>query len=71
MSFPLSPILADMILQEKEAIGHLSFKLPFYTVRYVDNILLAVPSGKFKITNIFNSFHQRLQFTLEVGERNR
>jgi len=41
--------------------------LPIY-VRYVDDILLAAPSDFVnKIVNTFNSFHPRLQFTLEIG----
>jgi len=40
---------------------------PFY-FRYVDDIAMAIPSDSInKALNIFNKFHPRLQFTLEVG----
>jgi len=50
----------------KQTINILNISLPIY-VRYVDNILLAGPSDSVDIIlNIFNSFHLRLQFTLEL-----
>jgi len=69
MGFPLSPIIADIVLQdiEKAAIDHLSIMLSFY-IRYVDDILLATPQENLdNILNIFNSFHERLQFIMEVN----
>jgi len=37
-------------------------------VRYVDDILLAAPADSVNdILKTFNSFHPRLQFTLEIG----
>jgi len=69
MGSPLSPIIADLVLRdiESRAINALNVTLPIY-FRYVDDILLAAPSDSVNdIVNTFNSFHPRLQFTLEVG----
>jgi len=42
--------------------------LPFYH-RYVDDIVLAAPEIKVsQILNIFNSFHERIQFTVELED---
>jgi len=70
MSSPLSPIIADLVLRdiESRAINILNIPLPIY-VRYVDDILLAAPADSVNdILKTFNSFHPRLQFTLEIGE---
>ncbi|XP_071573294.1 uncharacterized protein [Temnothorax nylanderi] len=69
MGSPLSPIVADITMQdlERKALELLSFIPPFYT-RYVDDIAMAVPSTSCVHTlEIFNSFHPRLQFTMEIG----
>src|SRR5436190_24071333 len=73
MGSPLSPIAADIVLYDLEsrALAMLPMHLPFY-VRYVDDIALAAPSSMFKnILCTFNSFHPRLQFTMEEGVDNR
>ena len=72
MGSPLSPVIADIVLQDLEsrALGTLDFVLPFY-FRYVDDVVCAAPSDSLEhVLNVFNSFHPRLQFTLEVGELN-
>lgn len=72
MGSPLSPIIADIVLQdlENKALSTLSFTPSFY-FRYVDDVALAVPSELIEYTlNIFNSFHARLQFTVEIGLNN-
>jgi len=64
MGSPLSPILADLVLQDLEmnAIENLSMEIPFY-YRYVDDIALAVPRQKTQeVLAMFNSFHPRMQF---------
>jgi len=69
----LSPIIADLILQDLEikAIERLPIKLPIY-YRYVDDILLAAPTDQLlMMLETFNSFHDRLQFTLEISKNNR
>jgi hypothetical protein len=67
MGSPLSPILADLVLQdiENKALYKIGKKLPLY-VRYVDDILLIAPKEDCdNIIKIFNSFHDRIQFTFE------
>ena len=49
-------------------VGRLSFHLPFL-YQYVDDLILAVPSGKQdELLQVFNSFNNFLQFTLEVEQ---
>ncbi|XP_071644559.1 uncharacterized protein [Temnothorax longispinosus] len=71
MGSPLSPDLADLVLQDIEtrAIGILNFSLPFF-YRYVDDIAMATPYDMVDFTlQTFNSFHPRSQFTIEVGNK--
>jgi len=73
MGSPLSPILADIVLQdiEEAVLDRISAKHPFY-IRYVDDILLAAPDNLLDvILEIFNSFHEKLKFTMEVSECDR
>jgi len=59
MGFPLSPMLADIVLQdiEEAALCRIPAELPFY-IRYIDDILLAAPDDLLELTlEIFNSFH--------------
>jgi len=65
MSSPLSPIISEIVLQEMKALKMLNIRIPFY-FRYVDDIALAVPRQNIdEILKVFNSLHNRLQFTLE------
>jgi len=69
MGSPLSPIIAEMVLQDLEtkALKLLNLNVPFY-FRYVDDIALAAPTQKVDdILHVFNSLHNRLKFTLEKG----
>jgi len=69
MGSPLSPMVADLIMQslELQTINNLSF-VPIFYFRYVDDIALAAPSSYLNnLLTKFNSFHPRLKFTLEVG----
>lgn len=73
MGSPLSPIIADLVLQDlKEyALSRLTFTPPFY-YRYVDDIATAAPPNQFDaLLTVFNSFHERLRFTLEIGDNDR
>jgi len=66
-------ILAEIVLQniEEAALGRIPAELPFY-IRYVDDILLAVPDNLLDvILEIFNSFHERFKFTMEVSDCDR
>jgi len=65
MSSPLSPIIADLVLQllEMQILNKLNFKPTFY-FRYVDDIVLAAPL--FSLNDLlekFNLFHPRLKLS--------
>jgi len=67
MGSPLSPIIADIIMQDLEnfTLNALNLDLIFYA-RYVDDIALAAPTDKIDIIlDKFNAYHDRLKFTLE------
>jgi len=68
MGSPLSPIIADIVMQdlERSAIEKLPFELPFF-YRYVDDIIFAAPSDMLDVAlDSFNQVHERLQFTMEI-----
>lgn len=70
MNSPLSSVIADLVLQdiENKALHKINVCLPLY-YRYVDDVLLAAPKDDVnRIVIIFNSFHERTNFTLEVEE---
>ncbi|XP_077277990.1 uncharacterized protein LOC143906075 [Temnothorax americanus] len=70
MGSPLSPMAADIVLQDLETIALATLKYipPFYK-KYIDDITLAAPSALLQHTlDVFNSFHPRLKFTIEIGE---
>jgi len=71
MGSPLSPIIADLVLQdlEEKALNLIGLQLPIY-YRYVDGI--AAPENKAPhILDTFNSFHDRLKFTIELEDSRR
>lgn len=73
MGSPGSPCFADLVMEslEEVVIKKLPFKLPFY-FRYVDDIITAIPKDKVMETkDIFNSFNENIQFTIEVENNNR
>ncbi|XP_046468110.1 uncharacterized protein [Neodiprion pinetum] len=73
MGSPLSPILSDLVMEDLKtrSLNSLKFKTTFYH-RYVDDILLTVPSGLIDCTvSDYNQYHERLQFTFEVEANNR
>jgi len=68
---PLSPVVADLVLQTLEStiLNNLTYK-PIFYYRYVDDIALSVPLSKLNsLLDEFNSFHPRLNFTMEMGDR--
>ncbi|XP_026824291.1 uncharacterized protein LOC113561691 [Ooceraea biroi] len=68
MSSPLSPILADMVLDDLETscIGNLGFDVRIFH-RYVDDIFTILPTNKIQYgLDKFNAYHPRLKFTLEL-----
>lgn len=73
MGSPLSPIIADIVLQdiENKALYKLKFNIPIY-YRYVDDIFLVTKRDRINnIVETFNSYHSRLQFTYEVESEGR
>jgi len=72
MGSPLSPIISDIVLQDIEtaALNLCHFEIPIF-YRYVDDVLFAANRSHFNdILTVFNSFHSRLQFTLEYSNNN-
>jgi hypothetical protein len=68
MGSPLSPILADMVMDDLEThcLNLLDFTVPVY-YRYVDDIFaIATKSEIIEVLNVFNGYHQRLKFTHEI-----
>jgi len=69
MGSPLSPIIANIVLQdlERKALNSLNCSVPLY-FRYVDDILIGAPQDKIQlILDHFNSLHERLKFTGELS----
>ena len=67
MGSPLSPIAADIVMDDLETkcIASLPLKLLFF-FWYVDVIITAVPTDKIDtILNTFNSYNHKIQFTIE------
>jgi len=70
MDSPLSPIVANLVLQKLESfIDSLRVKSNFY-YRYVDIVLAAPVPSLQDLLYAFNSFHPRLSFTMEIGGDN-
>jgi len=70
MGSPLSPIIADLVLQklESDILDKFSIKQIFYYI-YVDDIALSAPHTCLEhLLLMFNSFHPRLKFTMEIGD---
>lgn len=68
MGSPLSPILADMVLEdlENQCLQKLQFNVPIF-YRYVDDIFTVLPRNRIdEVIGVFNDYHPRLQFTYEL-----
>ena len=65
---PLSPILANLLIQDLKMsiLSNINVNIPI-NYRYVDdNILIALPKNlMYSIFKMFNSYHKRLNFTIE------
>ena len=62
MGFPISPTLADFVMQDLETVifDRLDFDIPVY-FRYVGDTFLLIPKDKVLGTlTKFNSYHNRL-----------
>jgi len=72
MGSPLSPILADVVMEDLEmhCIKKLDFEIHTY-YRYVDDIFLIIPKTKVEsVLKMFNNYHPRLKFTHEMEMNN-
>lgn len=68
----LSPVCSDLVMQDlqEDCIDKLPFKLPFYK-RYVDDVITAIPKNLENcILSNFNSYHPKIQFTIEKENKN-
>jgi len=68
MGSPLSPILADMVMDDLEmsCVKKLDFTVNTF-FRYVDDIFMIVPRTKLDVVMLtFNNYHPRLRFTYEI-----
>lgn len=72
MGSPISSVIAQIVMEqlETQTINKLDNKISLYK-RYVDDCILAIsPKDKNVILNTFNSFHPKLQFTIELENKN-
>ncbi|XP_071578862.1 uncharacterized protein, partial [Temnothorax nylanderi] len=68
MGSPLSPILADMVMEDLEThcLSLLDFDVRVY-LRYVDDVFTIVPKRAINaLLGAFNGYHPRLRFTYEI-----
>ena len=68
----ISPILAHIVMEDLEIheIHKFNFK-PLFYFRYVDDIILCILKNTIDHTvNIFNSYDENLQFTVELPQNN-
>ncbi|XP_062714296.1 uncharacterized protein LOC134291048 [Aedes albopictus] len=76
MGSPLSPVVANITLEriESNALELLKQEdiIPIFFKRYVDDCLMAIRRQDIsRIVEVFNSYHPRLQFTVEIEENGR
>jgi len=72
IGFLLLSILANLVIQDLEdkIFFNININILIY-YRYVDDILLAVPNNQInEILDNFNSYNDRLRFTVEHGDDN-
>ncbi|KAJ8964186.1 hypothetical protein NQ317_013600 [Molorchus minor] len=72
MGSPVSPILAQYVMDDllESCLNQLPFEIPFLK-KYVDDIILTIPQGSTQtLLQVFNSYHPRLQFTIEEEDDN-
>jgi len=73
MGSPLSPILADLVMEDLETycLSRLDFNVHTFH-RYVDDIFMIIPAEKLNsVLTTFNSYHPRLKFTYELEKNNK
>lgn len=72
MGASISSVIAQIVMEhlEETVLNNLTIPIPFF-FRYVDDCITALPNDKYNdILNNFNSFHPKLQFTLELEKNN-
>lgn len=73
MGSPVSPILAQYVMDDliNDCLSKIEFEIPFLK-KYVDDIILSIPSNSTEqLLVVFNSYNQRLKFTIEEEDQNR
>ncbi|XP_071579044.1 uncharacterized protein [Temnothorax nylanderi] len=73
MGSPLSPTLADIVMEdlEESVLSALDIHLSFYK-RYVDDIIMKIPRDSVQdVLDHFNGYHDRLNFTIEYENNGR
>lgn len=73
MGSPISPSIADFLLNKllDYVCSKLNFR-PKLLVKYVDDLLMICPRNLVtEIQNLFNSFHTKIQFTIEEEKDNK
>ena len=73
MGASISSVIAQLVMEDLEEtiLKNLNFHIPFF-FRYVDDCITAVPINKTQaILDKFNSYHNKLQFTIETEKQNK
>jgi len=72
MGSPLSPILADIVMEDFETLSLQKLDFVVHTYyRYIDDIFMIIPATKLNsVLSIFNSYHPQLKFTYETESDN-
>ncbi|XP_062704389.1 uncharacterized protein LOC134286739 [Aedes albopictus] len=68
MGNPLSPIIADLVMETLLDSVTKTIKFPIPVIKkHVDDLMLAIPKDEIEtVKNTFNQYHQKIQFTVEV-----
>lgn len=72
MGSPISSTIAQLVMEylEESVIEGSNLEFLFFK-RYVDDCLMAVPENQtIKVLDLFNSFNEKLQFTIEIEDNN-
>ncbi|XP_055522434.1 uncharacterized protein LOC129716622 [Wyeomyia smithii] len=70
MGNPLSPTIADLVMEAllENVARKIDFPVPVLK-KYVDDLILALPPDRVTdVLNIFNSFNNNIQFTIELAK---
>jgi hypothetical protein len=73
MGASISSVIAQLVLEdlEESMLNNLNYPIPFF-YRYVDDCITAIPKDKIDdILKHFNSYHKKIQFTIEIENQNK